>query len=78
MWSMQLVIEPLGSRHGFNVSGCDEYGATAEGIEARFGACAGPLESYGFCDTKFSEQMLNKVTSRVLTARVGMNPDADA
>ena len=34
MWSMQLVIEPLGSGHGFNVSGCDEYGATAEGIEA--------------------------------------------
>ena len=46
MWSMQLVIEPLGSGHGFNVSGCDEYGATAEGIEARLGACVSPLESY--------------------------------
>ena len=75
---MQLLIKPLGSGHGFNVGGSDKYRATAERIQARLGACACPLESYRFCDTKFIEQMLNKVTSRVLTARVGMNPDADA
>jgi hypothetical protein len=72
---MQLLVDPLGSGHRFDVGGRNEYRAAAVGVQPRFATCVSPLERDRFRDTEFVEQVLNELTCGIHATIVGVNPD---